>query len=397
MVKPQTLKGFRDFLPEEMAIRQKVINTLKEVFSSYGFEPLETPALEYASTLLGKYGEEADKLLYQFKDRGGREVGLRYDLTVPLARVIASNPNLPLPFKRYQIQPVWRADKPQAGRYREFLQCDADIVGDDSVTSDLEILSCADMALRKLGFKNFTISINSRKVFGKANPKIITILDKEDKLEKKELLRQLAKVIGSAKKAEAFYLSLKKMKPEGRLKEILEQGKKLNLSFDPFLARGLDYYTDLIFEVKIDQYQGGSLGGGGRYDNLIGMFLGKDVPAVGFSFGIDRLIEAGKQQGLFKNLPKTSTQILVTAFSPQLLDKSIQLASQLRTAGINTDLYPDPEVKLDKQLKYADRKGIPLVVIIGPEEAKKKTLILRDMKAKSQEEVTPKQLLEKLS
>ena len=380
-IKPQTLKGFRDFLPEEAIKRQSVIDKLRAVFELYGFNPLETPALEYAQILEGKYGAEGEKLIYKFKDQGGREVAMRYDQTVPLARVIAQyGDKLPMPFKRYQIQSVWRAEKPQAGRFREFLQCDADIVGDGSINADLEVLSCLNTALQKLGFKDFTILVNSRKILGD-DQKLTSILDKEDKIGKREVLRLLSQAMGSDEKAEKFYLRLKEIKPKDippRLSKILEKKDKLNLFFQPFLARGLDYYTDLIFEVKIPKYKGGSVCGGGRYDNLIGMFAGKKVPAVGFAFGFDRLIEAMEQQGFLK-LPKTVTKVLVTIFSPELQTNSIEATNTLRTAGINTELYPDPEAKLDKQLKYADKKGIPFVVIIGPEEIKKGVVTVKDM------------------
>lgn len=385
-IKPQTLKGFRDFLPEEAVKRQSVIDKLRAVFELYGFNPLETPALEYAEILEGKYGDEGEKLIYKFKDRGGRDVAMRYDQTVPLARVVAQYGNeLPMPFKRYQIQPVWRAEKPQAGRFREFLQCDADIVGDDSINADFEILSCLNTALQKLGFKDFAILVNSRKILGD-DQRLISILDKEDKIGKKEVLRLLSQTIRSDEKAEKFYLSLKNIKSKDippRLKEILKKREELNLSFQPFLARGLDYYTDLIFEVKIPKYKGGSVCGGGRYDNLIGMFAGKQIPAAGFAFGFDRLVEAMEQQGLL-DLPKTVTKVLVTIFSPELQTNSIEATTKLRAAGINTELYPDPETKLDKQLKYADKKGIPYVIIIGPEEIKNSTVTVKNMSSGEQ-------------
>ena len=228
MIKPQTLKGFRDFLPEEARKRQYVINILKKVFESYGFEPLETPALEYEEILIGKYGDEGDKLMYRFVDKGGRKVVMRYDQTVPLARVVAQYQNeLPMPFKRYQIQNVWRADNTQKGRFREFLQCDIDIVGSESILSDLDILSCVKTALSKLNFKDFTILVNSRKIFEQveANPKIISILDKEDKIGKDEVLLLLSEAMESDDKAKNFYSALKNISPTDRLNQMLKKSE----------------------------------------------------------------------------------------------------------------------------------------------------------------------------
>ena len=389
-IEPKVLKGFRDFLPSEARKRQYTINTLKKVFESYGFEPLETPALEYEEILLGKYGDEGDKLMYRFEDNGKRKVALRYDQTVPLARVVAQYQNeLPMPFKRYQIQNVWRAENTQKGRYREFLQCDADIVGSSSILSDLEILACVNTAMKNLGFQDFSILVNSRKVFDMfgANKKIISILDKEDKIGKDKVLGLLSEVMESDRKAEEFYNNIKNLQPKNipdRLKEILEKSDELNLFPAFFLARGLDYYTDLIFEVRVPKYKGGSVCGGGRYDNLIGMFADKDIPAVGFAFGFDRLMEAMEQFNLFPKDLQT-TKVLVTTFSEELKQKSIEIADILRSKNINTELYLDENAKLDKQLKYADQKGIPYVVIIGPDEASKNLVTLRNMKTREQQ------------
>ena len=400
-IKPQTLKGFRDFLPIEARKRQYAINALKGVFESYGFEPLETPALEYEEILLGKYGDEGDKLMYRFEDNGKRKVALRYDQTVPLARVVAQYQNsLPVPFKRYQIQPVWRAENTQKGRFREFLQCDADTVGSSSVLSDLEILACVNAAMKKLGFQDFSILVNSRKVFDMfgANKKIVSILDKEEKIGKDEVLRLLSEVMESDRKAEKFYNNIKNLQPENipdRLKEILKKSDELNLFPAFFLARGLDYYTDLIFEVRVPKYKGGSVCGGGRYDNLIGLFSGKQIPAVGFAFGFDRLIEAMDELNLFpKDL--TTTKVLVTVFSMELGQESIDLATTLRAKGINTELWLDSQTKLEKQLKYADAKGIPYAIIVRPSEIKNNTLTIRNMKTREQITIASKDVLRKI-
>ena len=376
----QTLKGFRDFLPKEMRKRQYVINTLKQVFESYGFEPLETPALEYAEILLGKYGEEGDKLMYKFKDNGDRDVALRYDQTVPLARVVAQYQNeLPMPFKRYQIQPVWRAENTQKGRYREFLQCDADIVGANSPLSDAEIINLAEKALEKLGFSNYKIVINDRVNFANVPPLAIATIDKLQKIGKEGVLKELGdKGIPASTLDEVL-----NKKPTENLEKIIRLLNNPRVVFDPTLARGLDYYTGLIFEIEIEGYSAGSVCGGGRYDNLIGMFAGKDIPAVGFAFGFDRLVEAMDELNLFPT-DLATTKVLVTVFSDDLRNKSIEVANKLRENDINTELYLD-DAKMEKQLKYADQKGIPFVVIIGPDEAKNNTVTLKNMKTREQQ------------
>ncbi|MCX6726069.1 MAG: histidine--tRNA ligase [Candidatus Shapirobacteria bacterium] len=400
----QPLKGFRDFLPEQARKREFVINTLKKVFSSYGFEPLETPSLEKIEILMGKYGQEADKLIYRFQDLGKREVGLRYDLTVPLSRVIAINQNLPLPFKRYQIQTVWRADKPQSGRFREFTQCDADIVGSKSLIADTEIILMAKKALEKLGFKKFIIYVNDRwSLFQNlsqfkqlSNQNKLSICQSLDKIKKigkdgviKELeekgfkeAEQIIKIIGESLKSKDLNIIFDNLKKMGLEEEI---------KFDPYLTRGLDYYTNMIFEIYVENYQGGSLAGGGRYDTLIGFSAEKYLPAVGFSFGIDRLIEVMEKENLFKNIPLQSTQVLVTVFSQEYLENSLQTVSLLRNKGISVEIYLNEE-KLDKQIKYADKKGIRFVIILGPNEVKKNEVTIKDLSTGSQRTITLKEI-----
>ncbi len=397
MIKAQTLKGFRDFLPADVIKRQYVICKIIEVFERFGFDPLETPALEYAETLLGKYGEEADKLLYIFEDRGGRKVGLRYDQTVPLARVMAQYEGaLPLPFKRYQIQPVWRAENPQRGRYREFLQCDADSIGTESPLADAEVIALAVGIYKNLGFSSFGILLNDRAVFGKTPLSAITILDKLPKIGPEAVTKELRK-----KGFDPGLLdTVKQSQPTSRLKEIIAALKKLGVEpkqiiYAPTLARGLDYYTSTIFEVVIDGYEAGSVCGGGRYDGLIGSFTGNETPAVGFAIGFDRTLEAMEQFGLLPS-SSTGTQALVTVFSPELLGASLNVTSTLRSEGINTEIYLKDETKLDKQLKYADRKGIPYVIIQGPEEVSRGVVKLKDMKAKTQEELRIDEVIQKL-
>ncbi|KKU87820.1 histidine--tRNA ligase [Candidatus Gottesmanbacteria bacterium RIFCSPLOWO2_01_FULL_48_11] len=402
MIKPQTLKGFRDFLPKDAKKRQFVIGKIREVFECFGFDPLETPALEYAETLLGKYGNEADKLLYLFKDNGDRNVGLRYDQTVPLSRVVAQyQQQLPLPFKRYQIQPVWRAENTQKGRFREFLQCDIDTVGTDSPLADAETIDCTLTTFRTLGFSNTTMLLNDRTLFDTQNltKQQIIILDKLDKIGKDEVIKQL--IAAGRSDAENLMEVLAAAKPTDRLSQVIEtlknQGYKqeVDFRFAPFLARGLDYYTSTIFELTIAGYGSGSLAGGGRYDKLIGQFSGRDVPAVGIAFGFDRMIEAMEEHNLLPT-EDTVTQVLVGVFSQETLAASLATASSLRSKAINTEVFLENGAKLDKQLKYADRKGIPFVIIQGPEEVAKGVVKLKDMKNQSQEELTVNQVVAKL-
>lgn len=427
-MKPQTLKGFRDFLPEEMAVRSRVRKILTDVFESYGFEPLETPTLEYQSVLLEKYGKEVDKLVYTFEDKGGRKVGMRYDLTVPLARVAAANQNnLPTPFKRYQIQPVWRADKPQKGRYREIQMCDIDILNSSSPLSDAEILAVISSSLKKLGLKDFTIRVNSRSILFaileeakvEKNQLIPTLqsLDKLDKLsdlevkselrEKKKLsqpvidqifevineLQQLKVIRSKLAEGDVLKIPFEKIQPPiNELKSVLKYAYGMgvspeNIVIDLFLSRGLDYYTGSIFETIVTQPKIGSITGGGRYDRLIKQLGGPDWPAVGTTFGLDRICDTIIDNQLWPKIKSTVTNALMTTFNQQLVSNSLSLARELRDQGINTELYPDPEVKLDKQLKYADRKGIPYVVILGPDEVAKGVATVKNMKTGDQKSV----------
>lgn len=411
----QTLKGFRDFLPEQARKRQYVINTLRKVFESYGFDPLETPALEYEEILAGKYGEEGDKLMYRFTDNGGRKVAMRYDQTVPLARVVAqygsaSSPQgqllLPFPFKRYQIQPVWRADNTQKGRFREFLQCDIDTVGTASANSDAEIITVVNECFKALGFNNYKLLVNDRSLFGDLPTKAILTIDKLEKQGKEEVAKQLQ----DAGFNPNILDELQNKKPTESLKLIMEIAKNMGvsedkLSFSPTLARGLDYYTGMILEVVIDGYPVGSVAGGGRYDNLIGMFLpstssgsttNKQVPAVGLAFGFDRVMEAMDEQSLFPVTLPGKTEALVTIFNLELADSSIEISSQLRENNINTELWLDANSKMEKQLKYADQKGIPYVLIIGPEEKKENVVVLKNMKTREQEALPLTEMIKKL-
>jgi len=407
-LKPQTLKGFRDFLPEEMAIRQKIINTLKEVFESYGFQPLETPALEYAETLLGKSGEETEKLAYIFKDQGGRRVGLRYDLTVPVSRVLAQyQGQIPLPFKRYQIQNIWRAEKPQKGRYREVTQCDIDSFGSVSPLADAEIIAVVDECLKKLGFKKFVIKINSRQVLFKLMVNlnlgqekqlpIIRSIDKLDKMEIGEVKKELSQKGLTNEKIEKLFSLIQAAQPDENLEQLFKYLKWLGIEekyyrFEPTLVRGLDYYTGPIFEAVVEKPKIGSIVGGGRYDNLIADLGGPNVPATGVSFGLDRICDVIREQNLWPDLSPTATKVLITIFSPEYLKNSIEIANQLRAEGIPTELYLDPNVKLEKQLKYANQKEIPFVLILGPEEISKNEITIKNMETGKQDRISQSDL-----
>lgn len=385
----QTLKGFRDFLPVDARKRQFVISTLKQVFAAYGFDPLETPALEYEGVLLGKYGDEGDKLMYRFEDNGGRRVALRYDQTVPLARVVSNYANeLPLPFKRFQIQNVWRAENTQKGRFREFLQCDIDIVGTASLGADAEIITVVNQALQKLGFTDYSILVNDRRVFGDLPAKAITILDKLKKIGEEKVIMEL--------KENGFnpeiLLQIKSAKPTEDLEKVIDIAEDMGTSkgkikFEPTLARGLDYYTGTIVEVEIDNYSAGSVGGGGRFDNLLGLFNKTSLPAVGFAFGFDRLLDAMEQKNLFPN-DLSGAKVLVTIFNNELAKDSLKAASLMREKNVPTEVWLDVKTDLEKQLKYADRKKIPYVVIIGPNEKSKNTVTLKNLVSKEQKEVS---------
>ncbi len=390
MIKPQTLKGFRDFLPPMAIQRQELISTIRSVFELFGFDPLETPALEYAETLLGKYGSEADKLLYLFEDNGQRKVGLRYDQTVPFSRVIAQYPELPLPFKRYQIQPVWRAENTQKGRYREFLQCDIDTVGTDAALADAEIILCVLTVAKRLGLPQPIMLINDRTIFDvlQLTKTEIIILDKLDKIGRTAVISELGKT--GRENPEALLTTLEGSRITERLAGIfsaLEASgfrRDIDFRFDPFLARGLDYYTSTIFELKVPAYTGGSLAGGGRYDRLIGQFSGKELPAIGVAFGFDRILDALEELKLTR-VQSTKTQVLVTIFAPDLLPQALEITAALRGAGVSTEIYLQPDAKLEKQLKYADKKSIPYVIIQGPEEVAGNVLKIKDMKTNQQE------------
>lgn len=431
----------RDFLPADVRKREYVIGVIKSVYERYGFEPLETPAVENIETLMGKYGEEGNQLIFKILKRGEHEktgeadLALRYDLTVPLARVVAQYQNeLPKFFKRYQIQPVWRADRPARGRFREFYQCDVDVLGSKSMVVEAELIAAASDALTALGFNDFTIRLNHRQVLPAMLKSVgvdvakhnaaITVLDKLDKIGKGNaraelilagvtdasadaLLGELSdslqalhdNVRGTDRKLNQITIDGLKKLPSfddnGRaglseLEEILRLSAATSASgyikIDPRLARGLSYYTGAIMEINVSGI--GSLGGGGRYDNLVGMFLGKDVPACGFSLGLERIIVVMSEREMFpEELISSPADVMVTIWSEDSIADSIALATELRSSGLRVDVYPEAE-KMGKQFKFASSRGIPFVVIVGDDERAREEVAIKDMASGEQRSLT---------
>ena len=410
--------GMRDFLADDMIKREFVVNKIKSIFETFGFEPWETPAVERLEVLQGKYGEE-EKLIYKFQDLGGTWLAMRYDLTVPLARVVARFPQLPKPIKRYHISRVWRYERKQKGRYKEFWQCDADIVGSSSMLADAEVLALVPKVFKSLGFENFTVKVNNRKILDAWLRKLgikdkktqLDVLHSIDKLDKvgldgveKELVsrginKSLVPKILDWLKLEGSYLealeSVEKFlgkDEEGldgvnELREIYEYLEwfgvdRKNYVFSLSLVRGLDYYTGPIYEVVVEKPKIGTLAAGGRYDRLIGLFHNKDLPAVGISFGIERIIDVMDEFHMF-NLPKTKVKVFVANAKPELLKEAVKLAEFLRSKGVSTqtDLMGR---NLKKQMEYADSKGIPYVAIVAPKELQQGKYVLKDMVKKTE-------------
>lgn len=407
----QPLKGFRDFLPQEAEKRNYLKRKFQETFELYGFEPLETPVLEYQELLLGKYGEEADKLIFKFEDEGGRKVAMRYDQTVPTARILAMyQQNLPMPWRRYQIQNAFRAEKPQKGRFREFTQCDIDIFGTTSPLSDAELLSVGATLLKNLGFTKFKILLNDRailfQIMQSANippPLQLSVIQSIDKLDKKtreEIETELLEKGLTVKTIHDLFSAIDNASPTQNLQDTLNYAKSLGvpeevLSFQPRLARGLDYYNSTIYEFTIEGYTAGSVAGGGRYDKLIEILCGVNIPATGYSWGFDRIIEAMDQFNLFDR-KGSHDLVLITLFSPDYIKASAKVAKMLRSGGIKTEVYPEENAKLDKQLKYADKKGIKWLIVIGPDEVKKETVVLKNLATGHQEDVRLSDLAEQI-
>jgi histidyl-tRNA synthetase len=443
-VKTQPARGMRDFLPADVRKREYVIGVIKQVYERYGFEPLETPAVENIETLLGKYGEEGNQLIFKILKRGEHEktgeadLALRYDLTVPLARVVAQyQSELPKFFKRYQIQPVWRADRPARGRFREFYQCDVDVLGSRSMVVEAEICAAASDVLTTLGFNDFTIRLNHRLVLsglleqaGVARDKhadALIALDKMDKAGAEGVARELNQrgiIDESAVKLMRFFEGLAGAERAanlvdlngaetrtafnadvlGRLVEFIgpheigasgiddlrqtleycrANGVAPRIKLDPTLARGLAYYTGTIIEINVKDLPG-SLGGGGRYDNLVGMFAGQDVPACGFSLGLERIIVVMAEREMFPvELVSTSADVMVSVWNSESVVDSITLANELRRTGLRVDLYPEAD-KVGKQFKYASEHGIAFVTVVGDEERARGEVAIKDMRTGEQ-------------
>ncbi|MBN2467649.1 MAG: histidine--tRNA ligase [Deltaproteobacteria bacterium] len=425
----QILKGTRDFLPSQYIIRKKVVASIQQTFEEFGFEPMDTPALEYAETLEEKYGEEGARLIYKFTDRGGRDVALRYDLTVPLARAMAMY-QVEKPFRRYQISPVWRADKPQKGRFREFWQCDADIVGSAETWADAEVIGLTHSALRKLGFKDFSIRVNNRKLLngialygGIEKEQMASFFRSVDKSEKIGWEGVKSELFSKHFQTSAVEKTISMITEKGPGDDILEKlrqtlasipiaveaiaeleeirrclgsmGIEQNIHFDVSLARGLDYYTGPIFETVIEKPRIGSISGGGRFDDLIGTFSGDNIPATGTSLGLERIITIMEELDM---LPANAavSEVLVAVFDRSLVDLSFRVVSELRSAGIRSEIYLK-EDRLKKQLNYANNKRIPLVVILGPDECQKGEAVLKDMRSGTQMSVSREELIRKVT
>jgi histidyl-tRNA synthetase len=399
----QAPKGFKDYLPPEALRRKFVVGKITQVFEKFGFDPLETPTLEYEETLTGKYGEE-EKLIYKFETPGGDKVALKYDQTVPLARVVAEyGPKgkqvLPMPFKRYQIQSAYRGENTQKGRYREFTQCDFDVVGVSTAATDAEILAIVSEIYQNLGLE-IIIKINDRELLKDIEPKYLAAIDKLNKIGESGVLEELQTKGLSQAEAKNLFDKVSQNSPSANLSQIMELFQEMGysketLSFDPTLIRGLDYYTGLIMEVVLKSNPtSSSLGGGGRWDKMIGKFIGEDYPASGYSVGLERTIEAMAEAGVL-SVGKTATKVLVTVFSPELESKSMEIAKLLRAQNISTELWLDSNSKMDKQFKYADTKGIPYVVVIGPDEAGKGLVTLKNLTEQSQDQLSLEKLQEK--
>lgn len=428
--KPSIPKGTRDFGQLEMARRNYIFDTIKGVFSLFGFQQIETPAMENIGTLMGKYGEEGDKLLFRIQNSGEKaalapEKGLRYDLTVPFARyVVQHREEISFPFKRFQIQPVWRADRPQKGRYREFYQCDVDVIGSNSLVGELELIQIVEEVYRRLGI-NVCLHLNNRKVLAGIAEAIgapdkmmdITVaIDKLDKIgveavnaelserglsnEAIEALQPILNLSGSTtEKLTALRgvlanseTGLKGIEELETLFGLIEStGVKLNIELDLCLARGLNYYTGAIFEVKALDAQIGSITGGGRYDNLTGIFGLPDVSGVGISFGADRIYDVLTELNLFPKELQSATQVLFATFGEEELRYALKWAKALREKGITVEVYPEP-TKMKKQMGYADAKQIPFVAIVGGDELAQNKVMLKNMASGEQKQVTLEEL-----
>lgn len=431
-IKPRLMKGIRDFKPADMIKRNFVIDTIKKIFHRHGFLPLETPAIEFWEILAGKYGDEGEKLIYRFRDRGDRDLGLRYDLTVSLSRFIAMNQNeLVKPFKRYQIQPVWRADKPGKGRFREFYQCDIDVVGTRDILADSEVIFVSYEILRELGFRHFVIKINNRKIlFGivelsgvdsSLDADVCRSIDKLDKIgmegveaeliergisqESVERIKSFIKIKGTPQEVvlQAHTLfqgseqAIAGVDELSRIRKYLEfmgvpEG---NIQIDLSLARGLDYYTGPIFETVVEKPRIGSLTGGGRYDDLIGLYTGMNIPATGNSIGLERIITVMDELDMYPANLGYGIDALICRFQKDDPEYCLKLSRKLREAGINTEVYMGKS-GLRGQLGYADDRKIPAAIIAGEDERREGVLTVRIMAKGEQITVPEGELTDKI-
>jgi histidyl-tRNA synthetase len=417
MARTEPARGMRDFLPEDVRRREYVIGIIKRVYERYGFEPLETPAVENIDTLLGKYGDEGNQLIFKILKRGEHEasgqadLALRYDLTVPLARVIAHRQSdLPRLFKRYQIQPVWRADRPARGRFREFYQCDVDALGSTSAVIEAELCAAVSDALTELGFADFRIRINHRQLLTSTLSAVnvpeplhgtaLVAIDKLDKIGRDGVKTELAdrgvteqaaedllRVFGDHASGASLDLDEPGRAAAANLQAIIDlaagTSAEHRLVIDRSLARGLSYYTGAIMEINVPDLAG-SLGGGGRYDNLVGMFLGQSIPACGFSLGLERILVVMGERGMFPaSLAATPADVMTAVFESKDLSHAIRVAGVLRGAGLRVLVYPDAD-KLGKQIKYADALKIPYVAILGSDEVESGRVMIKDLAGKTQ-------------
>ncbi len=403
-IEPRTLKGFRDYLPEAMIPRERLIETARRVYRSYGFAPIDTPALEYLDVLTGKGSDETDKQLYRFQDHGDRWVGLRFDLTVPLARFAAQYANtLGLPFKRYHVATVWRGENTQRGRYREFVQCDFDTIGTLGLPADVETALVINDLFQALGFYDFTIRLNNRQVLSglldvlglaERSVPVLRALDKLGKIGPAKVAEELETAAGATAAQARQVVALADLQGANdsilvelerltvgselaqggiaRLRDLLAATRaagvpEARLQLDPSIARGLDYYTGVIFETFLDKLPTiGSVCSGGRYDNLAALFTNQQLPGIGASLGLDRLLAAMEELGMVDKVA-TPCPVLLTQFDAKFLHQYLRLAAELRAAGIGVELYPEPK-KLGQQLKYADRRGFRVALVAGEDE-----------------------------
>ncbi|KAA1262550.1 Histidine--tRNA ligase [Rubripirellula obstinata] len=423
LIQPRTLKGFRDYLPEVMIPRERMMQTAREVFRSFGFAPIDTPVLEHLEILTGKGSDETDRQIYRFQDNGGRDVGMRFDLTVPLARFAAQHiGTLGKPFKRYHIAPVWRGENPQAGRYREFVQCDFDTIATESVLADIEAVAVINSLLESLGFDRFTISLNNRTILtglleglglSDSTVPVLRSLDKLTKIGREKTIAEMVSAAGVTEDQAESVLRLADcngtpeeifaMLPEvtggnetaaagiDRLQEIYQGAvasgvPARRIKLDVSIARGLDYYTGVIFETTLDDLpEIGSVCSGGRYDNLAGLYTKQHLPGIGASLGLDRLLAAMEKLEL---LPKISAPapIFIAYFDADHRDDYLRLAANLRSAGLGVEVYPEPK-KLGAQLKYADQKGFTLALIAGGNEWDASTVQVKTLASKETSDV----------